>query len=219
MEYSVDRVIQLLKDKGLTVRPGTVINYRAKLSSFGIIENNQSLTDVHIATLERIVASKTDETSWERLMSQFIYQDFSSQIKVEFEWGMKTVTEHLIWAIQNKKYKVYTLNSDDEEDFHIFCCCIDNFVELGRHSEPFSRSQGTDGNPILSYKIVTKDGSTYYTIGKLNAFTGEEEMQIFFNEVPDFNIMRCRYIGGRTSSEYDELLKVCYENREGTTEV
>ena len=105
MEYSVDRVIQLLKDKGLTVRPGTVINYRAKLSSFGIIENNQSLTDVHIATLERIVASKTDEKSWERLMSQFIYQDFSSQIKVEFEWGMKTVTKHLIWAIQNKKYK------------------------------------------------------------------------------------------------------------------
>lgn len=217
MNYTVQSVKSLFEKNNIPVKQGTIEAYRDKLISVGLLSNNQSMSEEQVKTFEKIVRKKTDDLTWENLMYEFIYSDFSEKMKTEFNWQIKIIIKHLIWAINSNKYKVFSLdfNEDGEnysEDFHVFCCCIDNFAEMGRNYAPYQNSHGTDGNPILSYKIITPVNKVYYLIGKLNPYTKKEDIHIFYNDETYFDIMKCQYIGGGTcdnDSNCNDLWKIC----------
>ncbi len=206
--YSVQQIMDMFMKRGIEVKKGTLDNYRSKLQQFNIINNNELLSDAHIKTFENIVNEKTNDNTWERLIMKYLYIDFRDNMQFKFQWCLKTIAQHLKWKIEHKKYKVYHMNlSEGEaptEDFMTFCCCIDNFVEMGKFYEAYKGSRGTDGC-CMNYKIITPDNSVYFIIGKLNSFTGHEDAHLFFSETLDFNIMRCKYIGGWDTENEDEI--------------
>lgn len=196
MRYTVLNVKELFERKKIGVKQGTIEAYRSKLQKMGILGQNESLTEEHVVTFEKIVAEKTEDVSWDKLMMKYIYTDFRQKMKIDFEWSIKSVVKHLKYSIEKENYKVYAMDfRDDSDDFHVLECFIDNFVELGYKYEEFEGSHGTDPN-AFNYKIKTPDGSMYYLIGKYNAYTKGEDTHLFFCKTSNFNIMQCNYIGG-----------------------
>lgn len=217
--YSVQQIMDMFEERGIEVKKGTLDNYRSKLQQFDIIGNNELLSDAHVETFKKIVDEKTDDNTWEKLIMKYLYMDFRNNMRFEFRWCLKTIVQHLKWEIEHKKYKVYYMNLLEgeglNEDFRTFCCFIDNFAEMGKYDEAYSGSRGTDGN-CANFKIVTPDNSVYFLIGKYNSFTRREDTHLFFSETPDFNIMRCKYVGGWDAKNDGELFSgleaACYGN-------
>ena len=119
----------------------------------------------------------------------------------EFSWDAKILIRDILKKIERGYYKVSSLeftpqddSYSDTEDWDVFCHCIDNFVELGKTEDLYRDSLGTDGNPITSWKIQTMDGNWFYIIGKLNHVTAQEDIMIFYNDSPIFEVIKCRLI-------------------------
>lgn len=132
----------------------------------------------------------------------------------DFGWSAKIVIRDITKKIERGLYKVVPLelysgmgwdSSDDSclytGDWDLFCDCIDNFVELGKVSDIYRGSLGTDGNPIISWKIQTQDGCWFYVIGKYNHVTLQEDIIIFYNEAKHYEAMKCRLIAGGSVAE------------------
>lgn len=207
MRYTVLKVKEVLEKEGLEVKQGTIENYRSKLQKMGILGQNESLEEEHVNTFRKIVAEKTEDISWDKLMMKYIYTDFRQKMKIDFEWSIKSVAKHLKYSIETDKYKVYAMDLNyGSDDFHVLECLIDNFVELGYKYEAFEGSHGTDQN-LFDYKIETPDGSVYFLIGKYNAYTRGEDTHLFFCKTPNFNIMQCDYIGGWDVTHDEEIFR------------
>lgn len=212
MGYSVQQVKDMLAKQGLQVKQGTIDNFRGKLVTMRLLESNQQMSDRHFLTLERVVRSKTDESTWEDLMMRQIYLDYSSEIKTDFVWEFPIILKHLLWTIEQNEYVVSTLDTfHGKNDRHAFETVIDNFVAMSKHYKPYEHSQGTDGNPVTSVKITLPDRSFYFMVGKLNSFTKEEDVYLFYNDAPFFDPMRCRYLGGGSCDDGSLLHTVLRE--------
>ena len=215
--YSVSKIKQLFENDNIKIKQGTIEEFRSKLSEFHLISNNQQLSDEHLNTLKKIVSEKTDNVTWQFLMNKHIYLDYADMIHTDFVWKPKIIVKHLLHSIENESYKVSCLDLfNNEEDIHIFCCIIDNFVEMGKTYSPYDKSFGTDGNSSLCFKIETSENEVYYLIGKLNKYTFKEEVHLFYNKSPQFNPMVCKYISGGDYehpklSYFDQLVKTCRE--------
>lgn len=217
-EYlSVQQVIRKLEEEeGFTIRQGTVEAYRSKLVELGVIPNNTPMSNKHYSILVMIVKEKKnnpDET-WEKIMYKYIMNELCYEVHYEFKWEPIIIVKHLIWAIKNELYKCNKLTDEKEneiEGHHIVYSCIDNFVALGKKYEALKDSRGTDTNPILCFRIETKDNKCYYLIGKRNSYTKKDDLHIFYNNGTFFDPMLCSYICGGICENniYDELWKLC----------
>lgn len=195
MDYSVKETIKYFKEMKIDVRQGTVEAFRAKLQEAGIISNNQPMTEKHIKAFEKVVREKTDNDKWETLMNKVIYTDLRSDINFEFKWTPHIIFTHLTNAIKDGYYSIEHMTARyGTEDWMIMCDCIDNFVELGRKDFLYEGSSGCDVNGVILFKVKTPNNCCYYIIGKRNPITSEEDVHIFYNPYPHFEIMQCKHI-------------------------
>ena len=216
MKYTVQAIIEYFERQGILVKQGTIENFRSKLFDFGILKNNQSMSAKHLEVFEKIVSEKTDSVTWESLMLKHIFSDLSQEINSPFRWTDKIIIRDLIWKLNRNQYHVFPFelcSDSDIDDCHVFNCIIDNFVELGKIYPEYQSSQGSDGNPITSYKIQTEDGRYYYLIGKLNPLTKHEDVHLFYNNLPFFDVMACRHItsGNCDDGPFHELWVTCHK--------
>lgn len=219
MQYSMQDAIKYLDQCGFKVKMGTVMNFREKLVSAGILGNNQSMSQEHMDVLHKIVKEKTENTTWEKLMNQHIYKEFRKDIDVPFEWTDNILRSHLLWSLKEERFQIEEMDVHiGSEDFHAFCCCIDNFAELGKEHHLYQGSCGTDGNPATSFKIITPGNEFYYIIGKLNQYTFEEDYYVFYNAASYFDIMKCRYVfSGDCEDEWFKEISEQYKKRKNNT--
>lgn len=198
------------------IKTGIIENFRKKLQTMGLISNNASLEKQHVELLTRIANAKKENDTWDETMYKFIYEEYWSMLPPSFEWQPEIIVKNMVWNLKNNAYQVYPLFAGDLAEspgFHTYCCIIDNFMYQGRRYEPYKKSIGTDGNTV-SYELCNEQGNfKYYIIGKLNHYTGKEDVHIFYNDDMCFNIMKCKYICGGPidGSFFEELIHTIYE--------
>ncbi|WP_124066227.1 hypothetical protein [Clostridium sp. E02] len=200
------------------IKIGVIEEFRRKLQILNIISNNESLNEEHVDLLKKIANEKSENDTWEKVMYKNLYENYWNILHTQFEWQTKTVMEDLIWNIKNENYNVDDLMYQEgsialkDKKFHVYCSIIDNFAAQGKVYEPYENSMGSDGNTIMYEVKHNKEKYIYYVIGKLNHYTGNEDMHIFYNDDDEFNIMKCRYVCGGPSDEgiYKELFETIH---------
>lgn len=211
---SVKQVIENFRKSGYEIRQGTVESFRSKLVELGVLPNNTPMNEKHEEILKKAYKEKVENQSetWDAIMYRCIMSELEDEIKRDFQWEPKSIIEHLTWAVKKKLYEYTPLEVEyASEGFHIFEICINNFVAMGKKNKLYENSFGTDGNPMLSYRIKTRDDNYYFLIGKLNHYTQKEEIHIFYNRGLYFDPMVCSYICGGSCDEnmYHELWRAC----------
>lgn len=210
MKRTVKEIMQETK-----IKKGVIEAFRKKLQIMNINENNTSLDSRQVDLLKKIVQNKKADDTWDDLMYKYIYNEYWDTLKTDFEWQPEIIIQNLIWNISNKYYSFSHMIIDPinkELSFHIFECILDNFFIQGKKYEPYMNSHGTDGNTI-AYEISNPPKTySYYVIGKLNHYTKNEDIHIFYNDCETFNIMKCKYIGGGPSEQgiFKELSEVLH---------
>ena len=135
-----------------------------------------------------------------------------------FSWNSRIVILDIIGKIELGYYKVFPLEFHSKntldwrtEDWEVYCNCIDNFVELGKKWDMYKGSLGTDGNPIISWKIQTHDGKWFFVIGKYNHVTLTEDITVFYNDSPIFEVVKCRLVasGSVDDEPFYSFWKIC----------
>lgn len=201
-------VQEVMKITGLP--RGTVENFRRELLDFGVLQNNQSMDGRNLKALQQAMEYKEkNDYPWTRLMRRVISEEYKKELMPPFYWSTKIHVRHLLWMMKKGLVTVEKIDDSHPLESYIFYdIMVDNFVELANEIHHYKQSRHTDGNPLLSYKITGLD-FVYYTVGKLNHDTGEEDLHLFYNEGLHFNIMRCQHIIGG-STDYG-VLKALYE--------
>lgn len=195
------------------LKRGTVESFRSRLLDYGIISSNAQLGERELRVLQRVIDHKNSKTwTWADSMEREIQLEYSDQIHHPFEWAGETVILHLLWLIKNDRAKVLTVStSSTSEDFHVaYELMVDNFIRLENKYPGYSRSKGSDANPILTYKIVNEE-FIYYLVGKLNHLTEHEDIHIFYCDAPKFNLMKTKHVLGCNSDQetMKELWTTC----------
>lgn len=195
-KYTVNEFMELTGQKR-----GTVENYRSELQKYGLINNNARFDERALEVFKLIIKLKdSTNLTWVDAMSQIIQEEFGEEMIRPFEWTIDIHFKYLTNLVDEKLVRVEHIGGKDNFDTYVvFHIIIDNFKELGKKYEVFSNSKGTDGN-AGNFKCTGKD-FFYYVIGKLNPITRNEEAHIFYNEGLEFNLMKCKYIGGGSSDK------------------
>jgi len=203
------------------IKIGVIEEFRRKLQILNIIANNESLDEEQVHLLKKIVKEKDENANytWGEIIYKNLYEKYWNVLHTQFEWQTKIIMEDLIWNIENENYNVDDLMYQDgsyamkDKKFHVYCSIIDNFAVQGKVYEPYGNSMGSDGNTVMFEVKHNKGKYIYYVIGKLNHYTGNEDMHIFYNDDDEFNIMKCRYVCGGPSNEgvYKDLFEALHK--------
>jgi hypothetical protein len=194
---------------------GTIEQFRDELQKYKLIGNNESLNGRAVEVFRKAIEYREDgQKTWSDAMQKAIQEEYGEEMELPFYWTKEIVLKHLIWEIKEGIVKVASDDKNDNKmDFHvIYELMIDNFRELGKSSDVYKDSFGTDGNPIITYKCIGRD-YLYYLVGKYNHITENEDIHIFYNDGVQFNIMKCKHICGGSCEKgrLEELWKTCSE--------
>lgn len=197
-------VQEIMDTTGL--KRGTIESFRARLIDYGIVGNNNQLGKREVDVLQRVVHHKQNSGwTWTDSMEREIQLEYADQIRHPFEWAGETILVHLLWLVTKKRVKVAAITGNaGSEDFHVaYEVMVDNFHYLKNKYPGYSRSTGSDANPILTYKLIGAD-YIYYLVGKLNHMTDHEDIHIFYCDGSTFNLMKTRHVMG-CSSDRDAM--------------
>ena len=121
------------------------------------------------------------------------------EVMEDFQWNMVKVVTYLKKSLNHCDYELWEMGLCGGEvtaDDIAYDSCIELLAEKGRFNPNYENITIAHGNPLVSYKIKTPDKTIYYVIEIANPSTHQEEVHIFFNDAPVFNLMKCRHIGG-----------------------
>lgn len=202
------------------LKRGVIEHFRSILNGYGLIKNNEQLSNREVKVLINSSELKNKENiTWKAAFINEIEKEYMEDLSNHFKWTNKIILRDLIHQINEKKVTVTQLiNYDDKENSHhnlnckgiyLFKLFIDNFVELSECYSDYSGSLGSDGNNALSFICQGADYQ-YYLIGKLNRVSVNDNndenkdecfdnLHVFYNDSKDFNIMKCKYIAGGNS--------------------
>ncbi len=209
---TIDEIMELTNQKR-----GTVEQFRNELQQYHLVEKHQSLDKKAFETFKKAVKYRKDlQITWSASIQRAIQEEYGENMKLPFYWTKNSILKNLIWNIDAGNVtvkKINTVNKKHDEDYHIiYEIIIPNFTDIGRTIEAYNNSYETDGNPMTTFICENKAaGYIYYLVGKYNTITGNEDMHVFYNDGPHFNIMKCTHIcgGDANKGKLAELYERC----------
>lgn len=196
----IEEVNKTIENKKEVTR-GNIELFRSKLREYNLLNDRESLEEKHIVQYKQSYDLKKNKNmTWEDSFDAILSEDNKSNIIIKkFYFDSSILINDLIWRIKKEYVEVMNYfeydNGIDNDMFHFcFDVIINNYYELKDVEPRFKNSFGTDGNPILSYFIKGYDYS-YITIGKLNHFTNEEEIHVYYNEGKVIHPLRMNFLG------------------------
>lgn len=193
---------------------GTVEQFRTILQSYSLISNHESMDRRSVEAFKNAIRFKDQDNSltWLVSMQKAILLEYGEEMVIPFNWSNNIILKHLIWCIKNEHIQVekVSLNSPDESFHIVYELIIDNFREISTLENIYDGSEGTDGNPVTSYMCKGED-YIYIIAGKYNHITKAEDINVFYNEGSNFNIMKCKYVcgGNCDKGRIHELYEIC----------
>lgn len=218
--YSIDEVIKL------TAIPKDVIEHFINLMiKYDLLKNTEKLNDKAIEVLNNANDYKnSNNVTWRYAFLTQIQKEYLNELSEHFIWSKKILLEDLIWKIDTGKVKV-SLLFNNSDGTHILNSIIDNFKEISSTYPCYSGSSETNACSSICF-LCQGNAYQYYLIGKLNPIALYdniekendsgiwEDIHVFYNDSPTFNIMKCTYIAGGNSSNglFADLSKTCHDN-------
>lgn len=215
----VEEIMELTSQKRETIE-----HFRIKLLEYGLIGLNKYLDQRAVTTFRKAVeyweaagSNEAKQNVWSDSIQRAIQEEYGEEMVLPFTWNNDSLIKHLIWKIKNGRVNVvpyYEMRVNghrhSEEISVMYQIIMDNFQEIGKCTDVYNNSFGTDGNPQLTY-ICEGEDYIYYIIGKYNRFTKQEDVHVFYNDGIEFNLMRCKHVCGGYSEKgrLKELLETC----------
>lgn len=207
MNYTVENFMEVTGEKR-----GNIESFRKMLRARNVLGANESLNDNHLEMFKKVKAYKeANMLTWAEAFDAVISDTLLfSKTKIDFDTTI--ILKDLLWRINNGFIFVRKPSDNlNDEDFHdIYEVIIDNFTY--QDAGTFKNSRGTDGNPITTFICEDQHKQfIYYLVGKYSHVFNREEMHVFYNDAPYFNVMKLKYVDGGDADTgiYNELFKIC----------
>ena len=135
------------------LKRGVIEHFRSVLNEYGLIKNNEQLSNREVKVLIAATELKNKENiTWKTAFINEIEKEYMEELSCHFRWSNKIILRDLLHQINEKKVTVTPLiiyddkeNSDHNSNckgMYLFKLFIDNFVELGECYSDYSGSSG-----------------------------------------------------------------------------